>query len=237
MTTNFPSSLDNFTNPASTDLMNSVTVPHNEQHANANDAIEALQAKVGADSSAVTTSHDYKIAQLESAASPSSVLIHTETFSAVSSVSLNGKFTSDYTNYRILARFQNSLAGPQALRVRLRASGTDETANYDTIGFRAFGGGTPVAVESTGYNADVTRYANATNIANGYNFSVIDISGPALTETTLFVAKHVLTEGGTSAVLWNSAWYNDSTTSYDGFTLSIVSGTITGSLSIYGYTS
>ena len=65
MSTNFPSSLDNFTNPASTDLMNSVTVPHNEQHANANDAIEALQAKVGADSSAVVTSHDYRIAQLE----------------------------------------------------------------------------------------------------------------------------------------------------------------------------
>ena len=62
MATNYPTSLDNFTNPASTDLMNSVTVPHNEQHANANDAIEALQAKVGADSSAVTSSHDYKIA-------------------------------------------------------------------------------------------------------------------------------------------------------------------------------
>ena len=65
MATNYPTSLDNFTNPASTDLMNSVTVPHNEQHANANDAIEALQAKVGADSSVVTSSLDYKVAQLE----------------------------------------------------------------------------------------------------------------------------------------------------------------------------
>jgi hypothetical protein len=66
MATNYPTSLDNFTNPASTDLMNSVTVPHNEQHANANDAIEALQAKVGADSSAVTSSLDYKVSTLES---------------------------------------------------------------------------------------------------------------------------------------------------------------------------
>ena len=65
MPTNFPTSLDSFTNPASTDLMNSVTVPHNEQHANANDAIEALEAKVGVTSSAVTSSHDYRIAQLE----------------------------------------------------------------------------------------------------------------------------------------------------------------------------
>jgi hypothetical protein len=65
MATNYPTSLDNFTNPASTDLMNSVTVPHNEQHANANDAIEALQAKVGANSSAVTTSLDYRVNRLE----------------------------------------------------------------------------------------------------------------------------------------------------------------------------
>ena len=65
MSTNFPSSLDNFTNPASTDLMNSVTVPHNEQHANANDAIEALQAKVGINSSAVTSSLDYRVGSLE----------------------------------------------------------------------------------------------------------------------------------------------------------------------------
>lgn len=43
------------------------TVPHDQQHSNANDAIEALQAKVGADNSAVTSSHDYKIAALEDA--------------------------------------------------------------------------------------------------------------------------------------------------------------------------
>jgi hypothetical protein len=41
------------------------TVSHSGQHTNANDAIEALQAKVGVDSSAVTTSLDYRVAQLE----------------------------------------------------------------------------------------------------------------------------------------------------------------------------
>jgi len=65
MASNFPSSLDSFTNPSSTDAMDSVSVPHASQHSDLNDAVEALQAKVGADSSAVTTSHDYKISQLE----------------------------------------------------------------------------------------------------------------------------------------------------------------------------
>jgi len=63
MATNFPASLDTLTNPTSSDPLNSPS--HSAQHANANDAIEALEAKVGVDSSAVTTSHTYKIAQLE----------------------------------------------------------------------------------------------------------------------------------------------------------------------------
>lgn len=56
---NFPTSLDSLTNPASTDKVSIVS--HAGQHANANDAIEALEAKVGADASIVTTSHDYKL--------------------------------------------------------------------------------------------------------------------------------------------------------------------------------
>jgi len=63
MATSFPSSLDALTNPTSGDPLNSPS--HSAQHANANDAIEALEAKVGVDSSAVTSSHTYKIAQLE----------------------------------------------------------------------------------------------------------------------------------------------------------------------------
>ena len=50
MSTNYPTSLDVLTNPTSTDTMTSV--PHSAQHANANDAIEALQAKLGDDSTA-----------------------------------------------------------------------------------------------------------------------------------------------------------------------------------------
>jgi len=64
MATNFPASLDTLTNPSASDTLDSP--PHDEQHADANDAIEALQAKVGVDGSAVTTSLDYKVANLES---------------------------------------------------------------------------------------------------------------------------------------------------------------------------
>jgi hypothetical protein len=59
MATNFPTSLDALTNPVAGDSLSSPS--HAGQHADANDAIEALQAKVGVDSSAVTTSIDYKL--------------------------------------------------------------------------------------------------------------------------------------------------------------------------------
>lgn len=63
MATNYPTGLDNLTNPASTDELD--TPSHSQQHANANDAIEALEAKVGVNNSAVTTSLDYRVKQLE----------------------------------------------------------------------------------------------------------------------------------------------------------------------------
>ena len=64
MTTNFPTGLDTFVNPnAATDTL--ASVPHDSQHANANDAIAALEAKVGVDGSAVTSSLDYRVNDLE----------------------------------------------------------------------------------------------------------------------------------------------------------------------------
>lgn len=57
---NFPTSLDALSNPASGDALNA-NGGHALQHANTNDAIEALEAKVGVDSSAVTTSLSYKL--------------------------------------------------------------------------------------------------------------------------------------------------------------------------------
>lgn len=59
MPISFPTSLDSFTNPNGTDKLNSPD--HAGQHSNKNDAIEALEAKVGIDGSAVATSHDYML--------------------------------------------------------------------------------------------------------------------------------------------------------------------------------
>ena len=63
MATDFPVDLDVLINPTSTNTLSAPS--HSEQHANANDAIEALQAKVGVDGSTDPDSLDYKVSTVE----------------------------------------------------------------------------------------------------------------------------------------------------------------------------
>lgn len=66
MATQFPTALDSFTNPTETSNMDDAGVLHSDQHANANDAIEALQAKVGITNSTDPASIEYKLARKQS---------------------------------------------------------------------------------------------------------------------------------------------------------------------------
>ena len=59
MATNFPTSLDSLINPISTDTLDSPD--HAAQHQNINDAVEALETKVGIDNSTDTSSLDYLV--------------------------------------------------------------------------------------------------------------------------------------------------------------------------------
>lgn len=61
MATNFPTSKDNLSNPSANDELTG----HAAQHANANDAIEAIQLKLGVDGSTDENSIDYKVSSLQ----------------------------------------------------------------------------------------------------------------------------------------------------------------------------
>jgi hypothetical protein len=63
MATSYPNDLDEFINPNGTDQLSAPS--HSEQHANANDAIEALQVKVGVDGSEDPDSLSYKVGAIE----------------------------------------------------------------------------------------------------------------------------------------------------------------------------
>lgn len=72
----YPAALDALVNPTGSSTLDSPN--HADQHANANDAIEALQTKVGIDGSADTSSHDYLIAANTTAISANTSAISTK---------------------------------------------------------------------------------------------------------------------------------------------------------------
>jgi hypothetical protein len=49
MPTNYPGSIDSFSNPTDTSYMDDTGVYHDEQHANVNDAVEAIEGELGTD--------------------------------------------------------------------------------------------------------------------------------------------------------------------------------------------
>lgn len=68
MATNFPGSLDTFVNPTGSDSLSAGPqggVSHATMHSNIHDTLAALEAKVGVNSSAVTSSLDYRVTQAE----------------------------------------------------------------------------------------------------------------------------------------------------------------------------
>ena len=82
MPTNFPTSVDNFTNPTANDSLNLPS--HSTQHANANDAIEAIEGYLLNGGQGLT-------------------LIKKQTVgTAVSSVTVTGAFSATYEGYRIV---------------------------------------------------------------------------------------------------------------------------------------
>lgn len=65
MATSYPSAIDTLVNPSSSNPLSSPS--HSEQHSNANDAIEALETKIGINNSSDTNSIDYKVNSLQTA--------------------------------------------------------------------------------------------------------------------------------------------------------------------------
>jgi hypothetical protein len=59
MATNFPGGLDTFNNPTSSNTLDNPS--HSSQHADANDAIEALEVKLGVGSASASTASQYQV--------------------------------------------------------------------------------------------------------------------------------------------------------------------------------
>ena len=154
-------------------------------------------------------------------------LISTTTFSAVASQSINDVFSATYENYFLLTRITDMSVGDN-VRIRMRVSGSDDsTSNYSRLGLRI-----TTTVDRTAQYATTSYPVGETGTKKGA-FQTI-IYGPFLAALTQF--NGLITNGFQSPMEngFNMGAHNVAT-SYTGFTLLAESGTMTGNVSVYGY--
>lgn len=163
------------------------------------------------------------------AIAPALVLVTSQTVSAASSVSVNNVFSSSYQNYRIVIN-ANMTANNNVL-FRLRASGTDSTTSYYEQEHLYTGTTTAGSRSSIGTAWNFVRIDNA----NLWNNAAYDIYGPNLARVTGGTGSQNRNLSSTTISIMNQSLLHDSTVAYDGFTLSVASGTFSGEFRLYGY--
>jgi hypothetical protein len=161
-------------------------------------------------------------------------LINTTSFSAVSSQSFNTVFSSTYDNYKLVCKITSS-ATIADLSLRLRATTTDNSsANYWFSSSLTTAGATTYIVTS-GTSTASTSFRLSPAGSTYQSKHVIDILNPFSTDQTGYLADAFFWSGTSDYGRTVNGGVMTVTTSYDGFTLIPSTGTITGTVSIYGY--
>ncbi len=150
------------------------------------------------------------------------------TFTAVTSLSLNGVFSATYDNYVVSIRYENT-TGHQETDLRLRASGTDATgSNY-----------TSQLLQANSTTVSAARYTSRSSMFVGFQSDeqrsgeTLYLYGPYLAQPT--AARNVNVMGRTGGYIVDYASTHSLSTAYDGFTLfGENSYALDGALQVYG---
>lgn len=161
-------------------------------------------------------------------------LIVTQSFSAASSVSLNNCFTATYANYFVTVEF-TAISANGATFARLRASGTDNSSSYRTEHIDQYGSNVFGTTNPAGDGTKWTILANAGSASPELAGCNIVLQKPQLAQKTVGFGRAAFQTSGSTFVSSIPTYWHDVATSYDGFTLFPGSGTISGTLRIYGY--
>jgi hypothetical protein len=156
------------------------------------------------------------------------------TFTSASAISLNNCFTSSFRNYKIILEISGSSAITSTY-LKLRNSGTDLSTGY----YWAFAGTGEAGGAVTWYGSNQSSGWNMQNWRNSvvgtYCTSNLDMFNPyEQTQKNFTLVGSLLGNDGTFYGL-SGGGHTTSTSSYDGFTYSIASGTFTGKVKVYGY--
>lgn len=158
------------------------------------------------------------------------VAIQPETaLSAAATLTLDGCFTSSYTNYKLILNVTGAITTQSVLQ--LRASGVTATTNYNRQYIDA--GSTTV---SAGRATSQTSYEYGYIETDYRGTAIIEIFQPQLAQYTNFYSVNQYTGSvSTTNVLWHqTAGFHAANTAYDGFIITFNTNA-TGTYSLYGY--
>jgi hypothetical protein len=150
-------------------------------------------------------------------------------FTSASAISLNNAFSATYDNYRIL--WKGIASATVGVKLRLRAAGTDVTSGnyfYEEL----VANGTSVSSSRASTQTGVALGAMSNNFKH---FIQTELASPFLAEETVYESKSMYNNTTTTHLLYVLGGFISTTASADGFTLYPDSGTMTGTIQVYGY--
>jgi len=157
-------------------------------------------------------------------------LVTSASFSASAAVNINSCFSATYENYKIIVNYTGA-STDQSPKMRLRASGTDASGSDYSWG-------------SNGSRSDSSAFATPTNASSSFDFgratstarnsSWYEFNRPFSAAITTIRGVYAGNDGS-SPFYNNVGGLHNVATSYDGLSIFVASGTITGNYYIYGY--
>jgi hypothetical protein len=157
------------------------------------------------------------------------VHIETQSFSGVSSIIVNDVFSATYKNYKIILNMTSS--GSPSLNLRFRTSGSDNsTSNYR---HQFIFGDSSTAGAQRSVNQTSSSFGNLTAAA-AENYYTLEVKNPFQAKVTQGYSQQIETANA-DIFLRNYAIGFNGTTSFDGLSVLLSTGTVEGSIQIFGY--
>jgi hypothetical protein len=165
---------------------------------------------------------------------PGLTLINTTSFSGVASVNLPADtFTSSFDNYCLVGVYTSNQAVQTALTARMRAAGSDNTtSNYSVTNVNQNTNNAESFQSTTGQ----TSWTNIQRLRDiPHRFEMI-LYAPKLTARTHFNFRGMGIDSTNALMgMTNGGGEFSATTSFDSISFIAGAGTITGTISAYGY--
>jgi len=155
------------------------------------------------------------------------------TFSGVSSVSLNGCFTSTYQNYQILLDISSGTGDNVDLSFKYRLSGTDTSTNYQYQRYYFTGSTLTTGQNELGTDEMFLGALDKDNFSGRSTYE-IKLFGPQTATLTSNISSGYGSFGALISTYGCTGWQN-SATQFDGITFIPSAGNFTGTVRVYGY--